>query len=133
MALLAPGLPLTMRKILITGANGLLGSYLLKTAKEQDQVRGFYNAHPCPGLSHSLDIKDSRAVDTAFDWNPSVVIHCAGESRVDYAEKNPDEAADLNILGTHNLLAAADSVGCHFVYISSNAVYKGDAPPYTEE
>ncbi len=109
-------------RVLITGATGLLGKYLLKTCDSLDVI-----------YSKRFDILDKDATYSYFDEaKPGLVIHCAGEGRVDFAETNRCESWRSVFEGTELMLRAAHYWGSHFVYISSNAVYHGNSPPYNE-
>jgi|SRR3990167_4644863 len=107
-------------KTLITGASGLLGSYLLKTIPQGIET-----------YSKRFDILSKDDTYAAFDEaKPDIVIHCAGEGRVDYAQENRCQAWRLNLEGTENILRACRYWGARLVYISSNSVYYGHNPPY---
>lgn len=109
-------------KTLITGASGLLGSYLLKTAPPDVEI-----------YSQRFDILDRNAVYKSFDEaKPEVVIHCAGEGRVDFAEQNRCAAWQANYEGTGYVIAASNYWGARIVYISSNAIFDGSRSPYEE-
>ena len=113
-------------RALITGASGLLGSYLIKTSIGDGVDRVLYTKR--------FDVLDVGEVYSNFiAFKPDVVIHCAGEARVDYAEVNPYEVRFTNIFGLANLLMASAEYKAHFVFISSNAVYSGERPPYAED
>lgn len=107
-------------KILITGANGQLGSELRNLLDE----RGIdYTAFD----SHEMDITDSAIVDQRVDEvHPDVIYHCAAYTAVDNAE---DVAKDLNWQvnedGTRNVAKAAQRVGAKLVYISTDYVFDG--------
>lgn len=104
----------------------------MKTKDVRDEVLGCYfkNRGDDPGL-HRLDILHRDAVrHTMKDFQPEVVIHCAGESRVDFVEEYPDRGRVLNITGTENMAWDSAYLDARFVLISSNAVFGGDAPPY---
>jgi dTDP-4-dehydrorhamnose reductase len=110
-------------RVLITGANGLLGSNLLKTANPDDTI-----------YSKRFDILDKDAAYAAFDEaKPDVVIHCAGEGRVDFAETNRCAAWRSTFEGCETVLRASHYWGAHFVYISTNAVYNGKQSPCNED
>ncbi|MBB1063138.1 dTDP-4-dehydrorhamnose reductase, partial [Limosilactobacillus fastidiosus] len=109
-----------MAKILITGANGQLGTELRKLLDE----RGIeYDAFD----SKQMDIIDKAVVDEKITTlKPEVIYHCAAYTAVDKAE---DEAKDLNWqvneTGTRNVAEAAQKVGAKLVYISTDYVFDG--------
>lgn len=112
-----------MTKILITGANGQLGSELRNLLDERGVA---YDAFDSKGL----DITDKQAVDAKFDaLQPAVVYHCAAYTAVDNAE---DEGKQINWQvnedGTRNVAEAAKRVGAKLVYISTDYVFDGTNP-----
>lgn len=109
-------------RALVTGATGLLGSHLLRSADEADEIH-----------FSRFDIKDRDSVRMAMCYfKPETIIHCAAEGRVDFAQENYQAAFDVNVSGTQNLLMSAKQYKAHFVFISSNAVFEGNKPPYHE-
>lgn len=106
--------------ILITGANGQLGSELKKLLAEKEL--GYVAAS-----SKDLDITDKSAVKKVFsDVKPSIVYHCAAYTAVDAAEDEGKEQNQLvNVTGTANIAEAAEAVGAELVYISTDYVFDG--------
>lgn len=112
-----------MTKILITGANGQLGSELRDLLDERGAAYNAFN-------SKSMDITDKQAVDAKFDdLQPEVVYHCAAYTAVDNAE---DEGKKINWQvnedGTRNVAEAAKRFGAKLVYISTDYVFDGTNP-----
>ena len=80
-----------------------------------------------------LDIRDVGGYLRLFkDFKPEVTIHTAGVNSPDYTQRNSNEALEINVGGTQNILKVCEEYGSKFIYISSNAVYAGDRAPYRE-
>ncbi|WP_426262622.1 dTDP-4-dehydrorhamnose reductase [Latilactobacillus sakei] len=117
-------------KILITGANGQLGTELRHLLDEnQIEYVGTDAAE--------LDITNAEAVNTYFEANkPELVYHCAAYTAVDAAEEEPGKSINykVNVVGTQNIANAAEAVGATLVYISTDYVFDGtNDQMYTEE
>ena len=111
-------------RILVTGAAGLLGKALVRTAEDRGHdVRAFTRS--------ALDITDPGEVERRLRAEkPEVVIHCAGYTAVDRAEEELDQAMSVNRDGTRNVAMAAAQIGATLVYPSTDYVFNGrsDAP-----
>ena len=117
-----------MANILITGANGQLGTEL--------QQRGFSILHDVFYTDiEELDITSLPAI-TSFIENHDIdtIINCAAYTAVDLAESNPERAALVNRDAVANLAAAATRLGCLLIHISTDYVFDGNATtPYMEK
>lgn len=119
-------------KVLIVGGSSLLGYSLTSTKPDNVDVYRTWYTNFRPGLH--MDIVNKSQVSYVFGRvNPDVVIHCAAIGSVDYAEKFFSETHLVNVIGMRNVLNEAKQYGAKFVYISTNAVFKGDSPPYNED
>jgi dTDP-4-dehydrorhamnose reductase len=128
-------------KILITGANGLLGQHLVKllltknyhvfaTAKGQARI-SFNNERY---HYHEMDIADANAVGRTMQAvQPDVVVHAAAMTQVDDCELNPQHCERTNVQGTANMLVEAEQHSSHFIYISTDFVFDGESGNYSEE
>lgn len=112
-----------MTKILITGANGQLGTELRNLLDERNIA---YDAFD----SQEMDITDQAAVEEKFNaLKPAVVYHCAAYTAVDNAEDTGKQLNwQVNEDGTRNVAAAAKQVGAKLVYISTDYVFDGTNP-----
>ncbi len=114
-------------KILVTGAQGLLGRSFVALAKDRHDVVGVDIAE--------LNVTDKQAVRRTIDeLSPAVVLHCAAFTQVDGAEANESSAMEVNASGTEWVARAASGVGAQMVYVSTDYVFDGTKnEPYREE
>ncbi len=104
-------------KVLITGAEGQLGTELKKVL-DGHKVYGFGK--------EQLDITNPHAVYKCHeDIRPEVVIHCAAYTNVDGCEANEELAYTVNSKGAGNVAAGCLKVGAAMVYISTDYVFNG--------
>lgn len=110
----------------IIGANGLIGSYLVKIAPGSApgwRVRGLTRAR--------LDLLDFESVRREFQKDrPRLVIHCAAVTEVSEAQRNPVLAHQMNVEVTKLLAELAADMG--FVFFSSDLVFDGRRGNYVE-
>ena len=112
-------------RILVTGAAGLLGNAVVRTAEARGHdVRAFRRS--------ALDVTDPGEVDRRLRAEmPEVVVHCAAYTAVDRAEEESDQAMAVNRDGTRNVAMAATQIGATVVYPSTDYVFDGRAEtPY---
>lgn len=120
-------------KVLITGGSSLLGKALIETVPEGHTIEATWYTNYVYRSMYQMDISNQSQVRYIFDRvKPKVIIHCAGNGSVDYAEQNYTEAVAVNVNGTRNVLRAAADYEAKVIYISTNAVFSGDNPPYAE-
>jgi dTDP-4-dehydrorhamnose reductase len=106
-------------KWLITGAGGMVGTDLRNALAERGE--GFL-----PLTRSDLDITDSRAVTAAaIEAHPSIIVNCAGYTRVDDAESNERLANAINGSSVELLAQAANAVDALLLHISSDFVFDG--------
>lgn len=123
----------TGTRVLITGVSGLTGKYLMRCAPEQYNISGTWHSH-AQAFGYKMDLAKQSSIDSVFDkFQPQVVIHCAAIGSVDYCEKHFDEAIDINARGTRRILQASECYDAKVVFLSSNAVFAGTKPPYSED
>jgi dTDP-4-dehydrorhamnose reductase len=102
--------------VLVTGAGGQLGRALVESFSDDDLV----------ALSH--EDWDVTGPPPPID-PPDLVLHAAAWTDVDGAESDPQEAAAVNVGGTHNVAA----LGSPLVYFSTDYVFDGrKRDPYVE-
>lgn len=147
-----------MSKILVTGGLGFIGSTAIKMilSKTHDEVLNI-DKHSYASMPEALDLVE-RSSRYSFlkidigqyeltkkviaDYAPDVILHLAAESHVDNSINSPKEFIESNIIGTYNLLQAAnelwtdeDRLNKKFIHVSTDEVYgslEQNEAPFTE-
>ena len=124
-----------MRRLLVVGATGLVGSKLVKYAPNYGyEAFSTHNARqPQDSKSFKLDITDREATKMLLEAvKPDVIVNTAALHNVDYCETHHEEARLVNVEGTANLADTASKLGSRFIYISTDYVFDGRTGYYSE-
>ena len=118
-----------MKKVLLIGADGMLGGEL------KERLEKIYDV--VPTTIETLDICDENAVVTkAENEKPYFIINCAAFTNVDGCETNYELANKVNGLALANIAKAAKTVDATLIHISTDYVFPGNLDVekcYTEE
>lgn len=110
----------------VTGAAGLIGQYVVRTAQRWApdwEVRGLTRA--------ALDLTNFSDVDAAVQsLSPKAVIHCAALSRTKDCEQDPEKARRVNVEATTHLAQLSQDIP--FIFLSSGEVFGGKTGWYRE-
>jgi len=119
---------MSIKTILVTGANGQLGSEIKEQAKRSLHKFVFTD-------SNQLDITNKAAVTSFFNkYSFDYIINCAAYTAVDLAEEEREKAYAINVLGVQYLAKEAKKQNATLIYISTDFVFNGEKnTPYTEE
>ncbi|MBR2300391.1 MAG: sugar nucleotide-binding protein, partial [Bacteroidaceae bacterium] len=117
-----------MKNILITGANGQLGSEMRRLGEFSSNNYLFTDVA-------ELDITDKNAVDAFVSQNAiDVVVNCAAYTNVDKAESDAATAELINATAVRNIAEAAKAVDATLIHISTDYVFGNDGNiPRTED
>ncbi|NOS54738.1 MAG: SDR family oxidoreductase [Cyclobacteriaceae bacterium] len=125
-------------RILVTGANGLLGQklvelistkndYLIATAKSK-----LVNDLPCEEY-HSLDITNRSEVENVVRTSkPDVIINTAAMTQVDQCETEQEKCWLNNVTAVENLVHACEQTKTHLVQVSTDFIFDGTHGPLDE-
>jgi dTDP-4-dehydrorhamnose reductase len=113
--------------VLITGAAGLIGHYLIKVAPRwapQWNVRGL--------TRQDVDLTDAACLTGVVrSLKPLAIIHCAALSRTKDCEQDPSHARRINVEVTARLAQLSQDIP--FIFLSSGEVFDGRTGWYGEE
>lgn len=109
----------TIRKILVTGASGFVGSRVVEALQNE-----FHLITP----SHSeLDITSAGGTERFIDSNkPDVILHLAAISNTGYCEEHPEESYLVNVQSVEYLAKSAARHNAKLILFSSDQVYNGN-------
>lgn len=131
-----------MKRILITGSNGLLGQKLaelllpnpevevLATSRGENKLAALY-----PTLAfRSMDVTRPEQVEQVVsEFQPTHIIHTAAMTNVDQCESDRDGATLLNRDAVQYLVSACEKYNAHLTHVSTDFIFDGENGPYDEE
>lgn len=115
------------KNILITGANGMLG-------RAFQEIIALYlpSAKIFAFGKNVLDVTDRAKVLECKKYNPHIIIHCAALVNADYCEDHEEEAYNIIVNGTKNIIELAKLTHSKIFYPQSFLIYDGKELPITE-
>ncbi len=129
-------------RLLITGANGLLGQKLVALIAPRTDIeliatsRGESKIHyDLPTYQYrSLDVTQPSEVDEVVaQEKPDVIIHTAALTKVDYCEQHRELCYRLNVKAVDHIVQAALKHDCLLVHLSTDFIFSGKKRLLTEE
>jgi dTDP-4-dehydrorhamnose reductase len=130
-------------KILITGANGLVGQKILEQLLDRQDFEVWatgLGAARLPSLWDSkytwisMDMRDATQVQTVMDHViPDFVFHTAAMTLPDQCELNQQACWEVNVEAVKHLLEACRKTDCHLIHLSTDFIFDGEDGPYTED
>lgn len=131
----------SMKTVLITGSNGLLGQKItaLILAKKPMRLvatnRGT-NKYPIKEgyVYEEMDLlARKRVAEVLRQYRPEVVIHAAAMTNADICHDQPEECWKVNVEATGYLVSLCEEMGTHFIYVSTDFIFDGKSGPYKED
>lgn len=118
-----------MKIIVITGANGQLGSEIRMASASLPGFTFIYTDYD------TLDITDESALESFLEREkPGFLVNCAAYTAVDKAEQAPEAAMELNARAPLLLARRCLHSGTRLIHISTDYVFDGShSTPYTED
>lgn len=129
-------------KVLITGANGLVGQKLIPVFFKDENFKivavsrgkARFNSDFRQLKYYDLDITDREQVFNIIHLEkPDIIVHAAAMTNVDYCESHQDDCWEVNVQSVVHMLQAAETYNSFFVQLSSDFVFAGNKRFLTEE
>ncbi|MEO6000696.1 MAG: SDR family oxidoreductase [Chitinophagaceae bacterium] len=130
-----------MIKVLVTGANGLVGQHLVKQLQDNSFTvvatsRGPSRLPFTEGDNYKYveaDITNGQAInDLFYREKPAIVVHAGAMTQADDCEKQQDACFEANVQSTAQLLIAAEKYAEFFIFVSTDFVFNGEKGNYAE-
>jgi len=130
-----------MKKILVTGSNGLLGQKLTDISLLDRDIELIatsvgVNRHPSTsGYNYEeFDIRDAeRLLELIEKYRPDAIINTAAMTNVDTCEVERELCAELNVQAVENLVSACEKHNIHLIHVSTDFIFDGEDGPYLED
>lgn len=132
-----------MRRVLVTGSNGLLGQKLLDlylTTKDSQLVATARGKNRYPGMEgygytyQQMDVTQEKEVMlNIIRYCPTAVINTAAMTNVDACEQDKEGCDQLNIESVKYLVEACNQFDVHLIHLSTDFIFDGENGPYSEE
>lgn len=130
-----------MKKILITGSNGLLGQKLVELLINTKNIQVIATARGNNRLPftegyeyQSMDITSREQVqEVVANVMPNVIIHTAAMTNVDQCESEKDACWAQNVSSVEYLIDACSKIDCFLLHVSTDFIFDGKSGPYKED
>ncbi len=130
-----------MKRILVTGSNGLLGQKITDAVLDKNNIDLIatstgVNRHPVKqGYTYEeLDITNPEQIEAVFaKFKPHAVINTAAMTNVDACENQQELCRKLNVDAVQSLVKASEKHNIHFIQLSTDFIFDGKNGPYIEE
>jgi dTDP-4-dehydrorhamnose reductase len=129
-----------MKKILVTGSNGLLGQKITERilqTRQFDLIATSKGANRFPvqeGYTYAeMDVLDPLNVrNVVHHYQPDAIIHTAAMTNVDTCEAQQDLARRLNVDAVKTLISVCEKNSIQLVHLSTDFIFDGACGPYDE-
>uniref|UniRef100_A0A0B7AQM9 Methionine adenosyltransferase 2 subunit beta n=1 Tax=Arion vulgaris TaxID=1028688 RepID=A0A0B7AQM9_9EUPU len=120
------------KRILITGASGLLGRDCMTAFSSDPEWETLGLAFTRVGEQlKKVDLTDPEQVAAVVrEFKPTVILHSAAERRPDIVETQQEQTKKINVDSTKRLCDLANEIGAYVLFISTDYVFDGTKPPY---
>ncbi|MDP3468810.1 MAG: SDR family oxidoreductase [Daejeonella sp.] len=130
-----------MKRILVTGSNGLLGQKLTDLCVSDPEVELIAsskgpNRHPVKNgyIYEDMDILDPKQIQRVVEkYHPDTIINTAAMTNVDACESDKENCYALNVETVKSLIGICEQHKIQLIHLSTDFIFDGENGPYTEE
>ena len=122
---------MNLKNVLVLGSTSFTASHILYNLHDGYSFKRVGRDSDLVDVVFDVEKNKIESLENEFDW-ADVVINCLSNGDVDSCEKNPEKSTVLNLEFPIELCKQAKIFDFHLIHFSSNAVYDGDQPVYTE-
>jgi dTDP-4-dehydrorhamnose reductase len=120
-----------IKKVLVTGASGHLGSDVVAVLSRSFKVIAVTKSHDitCKNdkvVQIRLDLSGKEAIDKIAGFKPEAIIHTAAMTNVDTCQLHPRQAWQNNVAASEHVVKAAQACGAKLIHISTDHVFDGN-------
>jgi dTDP-4-dehydrorhamnose reductase len=131
-------------KVLVIGANGMIGCTVLRVLSEKNDLqvfgsvrderfKSFFSESIRKRLVSGIDVQQTDALLRILDQlRPNVVVNCAGLTKHKLGAEDPLVSIPINTLMPHRLAGMCNMVGARLIHISTDCVFSGEKGGYDE-
>ena len=129
---------LVKNRIIITGANGMLGQRAVEYYSSKENVELLATSVEDKSVIDSADyiscdIKSRDKIKKViYDYCPDFIVHTAAFTNVDLSEKMREDAWKINVKGVEYIAEAARAIDAQIIHISTDYIFDGKNGPYHE-
>lgn len=129
---------LIKKRILIVGANGMLGQRTLEFYLKLDNIELLATSVEDKSVFDNIDYVQSDISNrneikkVVYNFCPDFIINAAAYTNVDKSETERELAWKINVKGVEYLSDAARVLDSHLIHISTDYIFDGKSGPYTE-
>jgi dTDP-4-dehydrorhamnose reductase len=129
-----------MKRIMVSGSNGLLGQKITDLSLMDSEIELIAtsigpNRHPLKaGYTYEeLDVLNTERLDELVtNYHPDAIIHTAAMTNVDACEHDRDKCYALNVKSVENLIEVCQRRNIQLIHLSTDFIFDGEDGPYTE-
>jgi dTDP-4-dehydrorhamnose reductase len=130
-----------MKKILVTGSNGLLGQKLTDLCLSDPEIELIAsskgpNRHPIKSgyIYEDVDILNYQQLERVVkQYYPDTIINTAAMTNVDACESDKENCYSLNVEAVKSLIKLSEQYNIQLIHLSTDFIFDGESGPYAEE